>query len=187
MLTLDDRSPPLYGALALAGCLGFVPWPFLTRRGSWRLPATWRCLSMTQVFTAVTSAREQLREPLEKDSTPLDLATSGLFLKRPFPRYILAISLIVLKKSFFFSLQCTHYLYLALQNLSQKNVIKKKPVFRDTVQKLARANHNSLVKNSLVIGFNPAEAANWTKRGLDTDNPWLVDERQKSSQQHHLM
>ena len=64
--------------------------------------------------------------------------------------------------------------------LQLKLLERKKICFRDTVERLARANHNFLVKDSVVIGFKPAEAAQWTRWGLETNTPWLVDERQKS-------
>ena len=54
----------------------------------------------------------------------------------------------------------------------------KLSVIRDRIQELATREHGlSTVTSSAVIGFTPLEAGQWTKRGLETNNPWMVDER----------
>ena len=59
----------------------------------------------------------------------------------------------------------------------------KLSVIRDRIQELASRQHGlSTVTSSIVIGFTPLEAGEWTKRGLETNNPWMVDERRSISQ-----
>ena len=58
----------------------------------------------------------------------------------------------------------------------------KLSVIRDRIQELASRQHGlSTVTSSIVIGFTPLEAGQWTKRGLETNNPWMVDERRSIS------
>jgi len=55
-------------------------------------------------------------------------------------------------------------------------------VIKDRIQELASREHGlSTVTSSVVIGFTPLEAGQWTKRGLETNNPWMVNERRSIS------